>query len=159
MADAGLFNELELEDHPEGGRYRRLFESENRVTTQSGTLRSSLTHIHYALGPDEYSRFHRIDSDEIWHLYQGAGVRLHLWHPNDRTVRCIELMASEQRFCYVVEAGTWQAAEPVAGAVLLGCTVAPGFKWEGFEMIETQPEAASRLLSLAPELGHFISTR
>jgi predicted cupin superfamily sugar epimerase len=34
----------------------------------------------------------------------------------------------------VVPAGVWQAAEPVESAVLCGCTVAPGFEFEDFEL-------------------------
>jgi predicted cupin superfamily sugar epimerase len=147
---------LELEPHPEGGRYRRLFESTDRVVTHRGAVRSSLTHIHYALEPGESSRFHRVDSDEVWHLYRGAGVRLHLWHPDDAAPACVELDAARQRYCHVVPAGTWQAAEPLTGSVLLGCTVAPGFDWEDFELIDAQPALAARLREIAPSLARFI---
>jgi len=63
----------------------------------------------------------------VWHHYDGAAVRLHrLGMPPVRLDR-----DSPQA---VVPAGVWQAAEPEGGAALCGCTVAPGFEFEDFEL-------------------------
>ena len=147
---------LDLAAHPEGGRYRRLFESGDTVINRQGTVRQAMTHIYYALDIGEQSRFHRIGADEVWHLYRGVGIRLHLWHPDDEAAHCVELNTTEPRYCHVVPAGTWQAAEPLAGPVFLGCTVAPGFDWDDFELIDAQPEQATMLRNLAPHLARFI---
>ncbi|AKS43376.1 cupin domain-containing protein [Wenzhouxiangella marina] len=146
----------ELEAHPEGGRFRRLFESSDEVITHRGAVRKALTHIHYALDAGEHSRFHRVGSDEVWNLYRGRGLRLYLWQGDGEAPQCLELSSRVGRYCHVVPAGSWQAAEPMDGPVLMGCTVGPGFDWEDFEMIDAQPALGRALLALAPELVHLI---
>jgi hypothetical protein len=68
-----------------------------------------------------------VRSDEVWHHYDGGTLMLYrLGMPTVRLDR-----ETPQA---VVPAGVWQAAEPVATAVLCGCTVAPGFEFEDFEL-------------------------
>lgn len=139
-----------LQPHPEGGRFREVFKSSARVITASGTNRSALTHIYFSLEPGEVSRFHRVAADEVWNLYQGEGLRLHLWRPTDPAPRTVTLSPASGCFCQVVEAGTWQAAEPLADTVLVGCSVAPGFEYADFELIDPASEQALQLQTLAP---------
>ena len=79
-----IMRPIDLIEHPEGGRFREVFKSAKTVSTQDGTTRSALTHIYFSLKPGEVSRFHRVTSDEIWNLYQGAGLNLYTW---DGTIR------------------------------------------------------------------------
>lgn len=60
-------------------------------------------------------------------------------------------------FCHVIPAGIWQAAEPISDVVLVGCSVAPGFDYEDFTLIDPQSEEAKQLIALAPEMIRFIS--
>ncbi|MGD2064588.1 MAG: cupin domain-containing protein [Nitrospirota bacterium] len=145
-----------LIEHPEGGRFREVYRSARTVSTQEGTTRSALTHIYFSLKAGEVSRFHRLASDEVWNLYQGAGLNLYTWDGTDTPPQRITLSASENCFCHVVPAGTWQAAEPISDTVLVGCSVAPGFEFADFTLIDPDSEDASRLLSLAPEMGKYI---
>jgi predicted cupin superfamily sugar epimerase len=145
-----------LIEHPEGGRFREVYRSARTVSTQEGTTRSALTHIYFSLKAGEVSRFHRVASDEVWNLYQGAGLNLYTWDGTDTPPQRITLSASENCFCHVVPAGTWQAAEPISDTVLVGCSVAPGFEFADFTLIDPDSEDASRLLSLAPEMGKYI---
>ena len=147
---------IDLVAHPEGGRFRQIYKSLNRVKGADGRHRSALTHIYFSLGPGEVSHFHRVGSDEVWNLYQGQGVRLYLWEGDERPPACITLAAAANCFCHVVPAGTWQAAEPVAGRVLVGCSVAPGFEYTDFELMDLHGEAARRLAVLAPEMARFV---
>jgi predicted cupin superfamily sugar epimerase len=136
-----------LEKHPEGGRFKEIFRSEKHVTTTDGRTRSALTHIYFELGEGEVSRFHRVTSDEIWNLYEGAGILLYLWDDAADTLETIELSTKNREFCHVVKAGMWQAAKPLNGKVLVGCSVGPGFEFEDFELIDPESATARRILS------------
>lgn len=146
----------ELQPHPEGGRYREVFRSRRSVTTASGQTRSALTHIYFSLTADEVSRFHRVSSDEVWNLYQGDGIQLWIWDGSSGTVEMKELSARGEQFCYVVPAGCWQAARPLGNQVLVGCSVAPGFDFVDFELIDPESPAAKQLQSLNPEITDLI---
>jgi len=147
---------VDLIEHPEGGRFREVFRSAVSVHVQNGATRSALTHIYFSLNPGEKSRFHRVVSDEVWNLYQGAGLNLYLWAGDNSRPQRIILSAEEERFCHVVPAGTWQAAEPVRDKILVGCSVAPGFEFTDFEMMASDSREAGLLLKLDSGFSDFI---
>ena len=146
---------IELIEHPEGGRFREVFRSAQIISTNQGPKRSAMTHIYFSLKTDERSRFHKVASDEVWNLYQGSGLRLYTWDGTETPPQCITLSAQENCFCHVIPAGVWQAAEPLSDTVLVGCTVAPGFEFEDFTLIEPDSKAGKLLMSIAPELSAF----
>ncbi len=145
-----------LTEHPEGGRFKEVFRSSRTVSPDDGKSRSALTHIYFSLNPGEVSRFHRVTSDEVWNLYQGAGLNLYIWDGTDVPPKCITLSSDTNCFCHVIPAGMWQAAESVADIVLVGCTVAPGFEFADFTLIDPDSEDASRLCSVSPDMLRFI---
>ena len=147
---------VDLIEHPEGGRFHEVFRSEKTVTVSSGNKRSALTHIYFQLNGDEVSQFHKVSSDEIWNLYKGEGIRLYIWNGTEKAPTCIELSEKENCFCHVVPAGMWQAAEPISGEVLLGCSVAPGFEFEDFELIDPDSENAQILISQDASLAKLV---
>jgi predicted cupin superfamily sugar epimerase len=147
---------VDLMEHPEGGRFREVFRSEAKITAEDGRERSALTHIYFSLKKGEVSRFHWVASDEIWNLYKGDGVVLHIWDGTDRKPESVTFSAGENRFCHVVPAGVWQAAEPLGDEVLAGCSVAPGFEFDDFTLIDGLSREAAQLASLSPELDRFI---
>lgn len=118
---------LGLVPHPEGGFYREMFRSPDRVTLADGRIRSASTAILYLLPADGWSAWHRVASDEVWHYYDGAALHLHRLGSPTITLGRDHPQA-------VVPSGVWQAAVPAGGAVLCGCTVAPGFEFEDFEL-------------------------
>jgi predicted cupin superfamily sugar epimerase len=121
-----------------------MFRSAGWVTLPDGRTRSASTAILYLLPAGAWSAWHRVRADEVWHHYEGAPLRLHrLGLPEIRLDR-----SNPQG---VVPAGVWQAAEPMDGAVLCGCTVAPGFEFDDFEM-GTRPD----LLRAYPEAAELI---
>jgi predicted cupin superfamily sugar epimerase len=122
---------LGLQPHPEGGFYRETF----RAPAPDGA-RAASTAIYYLLGEGDVSAWHRVvDADEIWHHYAGAPLELTLWDGRERaSLRLGTDLAAGERPQAVVPAGVWQAARPMGGWVLVGCTVAPGFDFAGFEM-------------------------
>jgi len=145
-----------LIDHPEGGRFLEVFRSAKTVTLPDGSARSTLTHIYFSLDAGEVSRFHKVTSDEVWNLYQGAGVNLFTWDGRQSKPQCITLSSEGNCFCHVVPAGTWQAAEPISGTILVGCSVAPGFEFADFTLINPDSREAKQLLSADPALFRFL---
>ena len=124
---AELVRRLGLRPHPEGGYYGETFRSPVQLTLPDGRIRSASTAIHYLLPAGAWSAWHRVRSDEVWHHYDGGALRLH-------RLGMAEVRLSAECPQAVVPAGVWQAAEPEDGAVLCGCTVAPGFEFDDFEL-------------------------
>lgn len=147
---------VDLMKHPEGGRFREVFRSERQVAREDGTKRPGLTHIYFSLTKGEVSRFHRVASDEIWNLYQGEGIVLYTWDGTLDPPRSVILSVEENRFCHVVPAGVWQAAEPLSGTVLVGCSVGPGFEFQDFALIDPFSDMAGRLVAMDTDMGRFI---
>ena len=145
----------DLVDHPEGGRFREVFRSSKAVNVGKNT-RAALTHIYFSLCSDEVSRFHKVESDEVWNLYEGKGLLLYVWDDEMQTLSTYELSSHKRSYCCVVEAGKWQAAKPLEGDVLVGCSVAPGFEFDDFLLIESESNVAKRILEKLPELSVFI---
>lgn len=149
-----IVDRLGLAPHPEGGFFREVYRAGLAIDhpgIESGsTRRSAATHIYFLLPAGDFSAFHRVvPSDEIWHLYAGDPLELHLIHADGRYERRLltaDLSVGEPET--VVEAGCWQAARVAPGGAwaLGGCTVAPGFDFADFEM-----PPAEELLRLHPE--------
>jgi predicted cupin superfamily sugar epimerase len=129
-----LITLLELEPHPEGGRYAETW----RATAPVG-VRASGTAIYFMLREGEVSHWHRVDATEIWHHYAGAPLALSTADDNgrvDRRILGIDLAAG-QRPQAVVEPNQWQSATSLGAWTLVGCTVSPGFEFAGFELAPT----------------------
>ncbi len=147
---------LDLIEHPEGGRFIEVFRSNALITRADGQTRSALTHIYFSLKKGEVSRFHKVQSDEVWNLYQGTGLRLYTWDGTDAPPHCYELSSRSNSFCHVVPAGIWQAAEPIQDTVLVGCSVGPGFEFTDFELIEPASDMAKMIQTQHPTMSKFI---
>lgn len=145
----------DLIEHPEGGRFREVFKSGQTVTKANGETRSALTHIYFSLDPGEVSLFHKVSSDEIWNLYEGSAITLHTWDGSRNPPTSVTLSRETQRFCHVISAGMWQAAEPIADTVLVGCSVAPGFEFCDFQIMEPESEQAKQIHRLHPTFSRF----
>jgi predicted cupin superfamily sugar epimerase len=122
---------LDLQPHPEGGHFRETFRDTAEVAG-----RGASTAIYYLLEAGEVSRWHRVDAVEIWHFYAGAPLAMEV--SEDGRGRCrITLgndLASGQEPQAAVAAGAWQSACSLGDWTLVGCTVAPAFRFEGFEL-------------------------
>ncbi|MCG8473354.1 MAG: cupin domain-containing protein [Desulfobacterales bacterium] len=139
-----------LMEHPEGGRFKEVFRSCEKVKTERGE-RSALTHIYFSLNEGEMSRFHKVVSDEVWNLYQGEGLIIYTWDESNTQPQRTILSADKNRFCHVVPAGIWQAAISLFGRVLVGCSVGPGFEFDDFTLMEPGSHEAQKLIAVAPE--------
>lgn len=127
-----IIETLGLQPHPEGGWYRETWRAE-----ATDGERPAGTAIYYLLERGQRSHWHRVDADEIWHFYAGDPLRL-LTSADDRGPVDAHLLgpslARGARPQIRVPAHHWQAAEPTGDWTLVGCTVSPGFRFEGFEM-------------------------
>ncbi|MEM6711912.1 MAG: cupin domain-containing protein [Pseudomonadota bacterium] len=131
MKLADVIETLKLEPHPEGGYFRETFRD---MSENDG--RSVGTAIYYALGIGDCSAWHKVDAAEIWHWYAGAPLALTL-SPNGHDAQAHRLgtnLTVGERPQIAVPAGWWQTAESLGEWTLVGCTVAPGFEFSGFEM-------------------------
>ncbi len=130
--------ELDLLPHPEGGFFRETFRAESLPFELPGRgARSASTAIYFLLRHPDFSAFHRVRSDEVWHHYAGAPLSLHTLDPErgHETFRLGPHVEQGERPQLVVRAGVYQAARLAGpGYALCGCTVAPGFDFADFEM-------------------------
>src|SRR5215218_1914912 len=132
-AAADIIARLDLKPHPEGGHYRETFRDES--VDADGRSRS--TAIYFLLARGERSHWHRVDAVEVWHYHAGSALNLEIAlddnAPVERVTLGPDLVASERPQA-VVPARTWQAAASLGDWTLVGCTVAPGFEFAGFEL-------------------------
>ncbi len=148
MRDAAYWiDHLELAPHPEGGFYRQTYRSD--LTLSHSALpqnfkgdRSASTAIYFLLADDDFSAFHRISSDEMWHFYAGDSLEINVIDSNGHhsVIKLGTDTDEGEQFQAVVPAECWFAA-CLKGSntfALVGCTVAPGFDFADFE-IGTRP--------------------
>ena len=151
---------LQLQPHPEGGFFRESYRSAQTMELSApggGTQQRNIcTAIYFLLEAGNFSAFHRIQSDEIWHFYAGQALEV------------LELLPDGQLCCtrlgpdilrgeipqYVVPANTWFASRVVSGGTfsLVGCTVAPGFDFADFRLARRQ-----ELLEIFPQHRQVIA--
>ena len=130
MNAAEIIELLGLSPHPEGGWYVETWRS---PANESG--RSAGTAIYYLLERGQESAWHRVDADETWHYYSGDPLELRIRTDAGEEVHLLGRdLAAGERPQFVVPAGVWQAARPLGRHTLVGCTVAPGFEFSGFEL-------------------------
>jgi predicted cupin superfamily sugar epimerase len=119
-----LIAALNLAPHPEGGYFRETFRD-------AANPRGHSTAIYFLLKAGEVSRWHRVDAAEVWHNYRGAPLELTI----EQTVHIVGPGIEQgQAPQAAVPTGKWQMARSLGDYTLVGCTVAPGFEFSGFEM-------------------------
>jgi hypothetical protein len=122
---------LDLKPHPEGGHYRETYRD-----ARGEGARAHSTAIYFLLAAGEVSHWHRVDAAEVWHWHAGAPLALSMAPPDGFAIDVhlgADLVAGE-RPQVVVPAGYWQSARSNGDWTLVGCTVAPGFMFEKFEL-------------------------
>jgi uncharacterized protein len=154
-----LARKLGLAPHPEGGLYREVYRSESSVYPADGRgSRPAITGIYFLLPAGAVSRWHRVQSDELWHFYEGAPLELWVATPSgDRIGQhllgpCSDTVQPMQ----TVRAGWWQAARSTGGYTLVGCTVGPGFEFSDFVLAADIPSAAAMFRSHDAATGDLL---
>lgn len=142
--DAGYWVEkLQLEPHPEGGYFRQTYKAKLLLPMPAlppgfAGARSASTAIYFLLEGANFSAFHRLRSDEVWHFYAGGSLVVHVI---DESGAYSEILLGPDAeagevFQAVVKAGCWLGSQLLDARTfaLVGCTVAPGFEFADFEM-------------------------
>jgi uncharacterized protein len=123
--------------HPEGGYYKETYRSDVSIKTLVKGVeckRSASTAIVFLICDGNVSRLHKIESDEIWHFYSGGALTVVEVDDMKKTVTKILVNAENPQ--YTVKRGKWFGSycEPGVSYSFVGCTVAPGFEFEDFEL-------------------------
>ena len=128
---AEIIAELNMQPHPEGGHFVETFRDGN-----SDAGRAYSTAIYYLLGAGERSHWHKVDAVEVWHYHAGAPLDLSIAEDGaaETLIRLGPAILTGERPQGIVPRGHWQAARSTGAWTLVGCTVAPGFEFGGFEM-------------------------
>ena len=138
---------LQLTAHVEGGAFRELYRADLMLSRRSLPLffqgdRAASTSIYFLLADGQFSAFHRIAADEVWHFYFGDPLLVYEITHNGRLVihRLGVDVEKGESFQTVVKAGSWFASAPAPGSeyALVGCTVAPGFDFADFELADRE---------------------
>jgi hypothetical protein len=155
-----LIEKLNLLKHPEGGYFREVYRSEEEIKQEhlperySGARHHS-TSIYFLLTSDEFSAFHRIKSDESWHFYDGSSVTIHMINEIGKyySVKLGSNLEKDEVFQFTISHGTWFAASIDESDLyaLVGCTVAPGFHYDDFELGKRE-----ELIKLFPQYEDLI---
>ncbi|SHH78674.1 cupin domain-containing protein [Marivita hallyeonensis] len=125
-----VIKHLDLRPHPEGGHYRQTWMADNEG-------RATGTCIYFLLAAGEASHWHRVDAAEIWHYYAGAPLILSMSDTDAGPAQDLTLgpdLFAGQAPQIIVPAHHWQAARSTGDWTLVGCTVSPGFEFNGFEL-------------------------
>lgn len=147
-----LKTSLQLQPHVEGGHYHRFHPPKG---AEHIGARHAMTAIHYLLEAGECSSWHRVDAEEAWHFVEGEPLELLVYNPvTNRLDRCaLGPLGNGMQAVSVVPAGAWQAARPLGAYALATCLVAPGFEYEGFELLAQDDPLATHLAGLVPEIS------
>lgn len=157
-----LIDKLGLLPHPEGGFFKETYRSEENIAVDAlpdrfGADRQFSTAIYFLLMDHNFSALHRIKSDEVWHFYTGSPIVVTEINSEGVLTRTTlgSYVDKGQVFQHTVPAGSWFGSEVLgrSGFALVGCTVAPGFDMEDFEMAD-----ADEMLKLYPQHSEIINT-
>ncbi len=142
-----LIKQFQLQPHPEGGYYKETYRSPEIIPDQILSRqfkgdRAYSTAIYFLLEQGNFSAFHRIESDEVWHFYAGQTLLIHVIHINGKfeTIKLGSNIENGESFQYAVPARSWFASEPSTDTYFsfVGCTVSPGFDFDDFELAKAE---------------------
>jgi predicted cupin superfamily sugar epimerase len=160
LTSQDIIRKLKLQSHPEGGYFKETYRSQGEIANEAlgsdfGGNRNYSTSIYFLLKSDQFSAFHRIKQDEIWHFYEGSPIKIHMITKEGQYASVIvgrDMMANQVPQ-YVVKGGIWFAAEVLeeGSFSFVGCTVSPGFDFQDFEMPSRQG-----LVEMYPDLEEVI---
>lgn len=138
-------NRLELTQHVEGGAFKEVYRSQdvlrqNVLSKEHNGDRNISTAIYFLLTFGDFSAFHRIASDELWHHYDGDTLHVYEITLNGELITHKLGKDEDAQPQLIIPAGSWFASrvETEGGFTLCGCTVAPGFDFEDFELADRE---------------------
>lgn len=145
-----LIEKYKMQEHPEGGYYCQTYT--NDETTDGKSLATS---IYFLLGQDDASRYHRLQSDEVWYHHEGANLLLSMITPDGEYKEVLIGSGEDAVHQYTVPRGTIFGSIVKDGSyVLVGCMVSHGFSFDEFELFDykqlrkTYPELSKNLFRI-----------
>jgi len=115
-----LIKQMNMISHPEGGHYVEVLKNEY------------VSQIYYLLKKNERSHWHRLKKNEILHFY--LGEPLEVFTSINGTDYSSFSLGLNNNFIFTVQSNTWFAMRSTGSFSLIGCTVAPAFDFEDFEL-------------------------
>ena len=139
MTASEYVSHLKMLPHPEGGFFAEHYRSDLQIDSVGfGGMRSACTSIYFLLEKGNFSALHRIKSDEIWHFYDGDPLEIiEISEEGELTITHLgRNLGKGENIAYTVKAGQWFGSRVKESGLfsLVGCTVAPGFDFQDFEM-------------------------
>jgi predicted cupin superfamily sugar epimerase len=130
-----VIDALQLEPHPEGGFYREMHRASSRIKESNGNTKNAYSSIYYLLSGQDFSAWHRIQSDETWFFHLGCDMAIHYFDLQDE-LATVQIGLQSMQLQATIPAGTWFAAKPVLAEsfCLVSCVVGPAFTFSEFEM-------------------------
>ena len=127
--------------HPEGGYFSETYRSKEKIRKihlpkRFSGYRHFSTAIYYLLTGNDFSCFHRLNADEVWHFYSGSSLILYVISPKGNLKKIVLGNESENTVHqYTFKHNHWLAGEvsDKNSYSFVGCTVSPGFEYEDFE--------------------------
>ena len=151
-------DKLQLLKHPEGGWFRENYRSDEIIKhscldSRFSGDRSISTSIYFLLEKGEFSAFHKIKSDETWHFHDGFTLEIYSISPEgELKTQKLGLDITDGELPQItIPQGYYFAAKPQGNYTFVGCTVAPGFDFDDFEMPDKE-----KLIELFPKLQNFL---
>ena len=150
-----IVESLELSPHPEGGYYKEVYRSKEKVQKANGNQRTAGTGIYFLLQQEVCTNWHRVASDERWHFYKGDRLILEIIDQDGSFERSYldDKLSGDSCFQGLVPRNCWQRAYSTGAYSLVGCTVAPGFEFEDFEMVK-QEALVQEFPNIASKIRH-----
>jgi len=136
-----FIKQLQLKKHPEGGYFKEIYRSGEIILPEHlpkryKSSRNFSTSIYFLLEGKQFSAFHFLQSDELWHFYDGCPVIIFSINPKGELI--IKKLGKKKdcELQITIEKQNWFAAEleDKKSFALFGCTVSPGFEFDDFEL-------------------------
>lgn len=153
-------DQLGLQAHPEGGYFYESYRSSETIEQKHlperyGGDRHYASAIYFLLQEYDFSAFHKLLSDEIWHYYAGDALNIYLFNRNNQleTYTLGKNLNKGEKMQILIPHGHWFAAEVTekTGYCLAGCTTSPAFEYEDLEIGHRK-----QLISMFPEYAKLI---
>jgi predicted cupin superfamily sugar epimerase len=145
-----LIQKYNMQKHPEGGYYCQTYINDEQVDGKS-----LATSIYFLLGEDDASRYHKLQSDEVWYYHEGGSLLISMITPDGSYQEVLLGTADNAVHQYTVPKGTIFGSVVKDGSyVLVGCMVSHGFSFEEFELFDykvlqrTYPKASKNLFHI-----------